>query len=403
MSACGHYTASTEIGQRLEKNMTTIYLIRHAEAEGNIYRRIHGQYDGRITPRGYKQIEYLAERFKDVPIDALCTSDLTRTRVTSTAITKYHDLPLNLDPRLREQNMGVWEDLPWGNVYRDDPEEIVYFAVDPAKFEVPESESFETLRTRVAAAITDIAKKNDGKTVAIVSHGMAIRSFISGVLGISSENISQVQHGDNTCVAKFAYENGKFAIDYYNDNSHIPQAISTFASQGWWKNKKATSPDLSNLVFEPMNVEKDAKLYSACYREGWKIAHGSEQGYSDAPYLRDARRVSGIDPRCLMKTYSGDKFAGIVELNPERMADEGVGWVSFCYIVPELRGQDFGVQLLGHAVSYYREKGRENLRLHVSERNKNGISFYEKYAFHEIGGEQGAVCRLKLMEKSLEQ
>ena len=37
--------------------MTTIYLIRHAEAEGNIYRRIHGQYDGRITPRGYKQIE----------------------------------------------------------------------------------------------------------------------------------------------------------------------------------------------------------------------------------------------------------------------------------------------------------------------------------------------------------
>ena len=32
--------------------MTTIYLIRHAEAEGNIYRRIHGQYEGRITPRG---------------------------------------------------------------------------------------------------------------------------------------------------------------------------------------------------------------------------------------------------------------------------------------------------------------------------------------------------------------
>ena len=32
--------------------MTTIYLIRHAEAEGNLYRRIHGIYDSLITKRG---------------------------------------------------------------------------------------------------------------------------------------------------------------------------------------------------------------------------------------------------------------------------------------------------------------------------------------------------------------
>ena len=29
--------------------MTTIYLIRHAEAEGNLYRRVHGWYDSLIT------------------------------------------------------------------------------------------------------------------------------------------------------------------------------------------------------------------------------------------------------------------------------------------------------------------------------------------------------------------
>ena len=32
--------------------MTTIYLIRHGEAEGNLYRRIHGQFDSNITPLG---------------------------------------------------------------------------------------------------------------------------------------------------------------------------------------------------------------------------------------------------------------------------------------------------------------------------------------------------------------
>ena len=32
--------------------MTTIYLIRHAEAEGNLYRRAHGWYNSTITDRG---------------------------------------------------------------------------------------------------------------------------------------------------------------------------------------------------------------------------------------------------------------------------------------------------------------------------------------------------------------
>ena len=31
-------------------SMTTVYIIRHAEAEGNVYRRCHGQYDSLLTP-----------------------------------------------------------------------------------------------------------------------------------------------------------------------------------------------------------------------------------------------------------------------------------------------------------------------------------------------------------------
>ena len=45
--------------------MTTIYLIRHAEAEGNLYRRAHGWYNSTITDRGYRQIAALAKRFAD--------------------------------------------------------------------------------------------------------------------------------------------------------------------------------------------------------------------------------------------------------------------------------------------------------------------------------------------------
>ena len=47
--------------------------------------------------------------------------------------------------------------------------------------------------------------------------------------------------------------------------------------------------------------------------------------------------------------------------------------------------------------------GRERGNQGVSERNERAISFYQKYAFQEISGEQGIVCRLLLMEKDLEQ
>ena len=82
--------------------MTKIYLIRHAEAEGNLYRRIQGHWDGSITALGLQQIDALAQRFRHEHIDALYCSSLSRARVTAEAITRYHDVPAVATPRLTE-------------------------------------------------------------------------------------------------------------------------------------------------------------------------------------------------------------------------------------------------------------------------------------------------------------
>ena len=51
--------------------MTEIYLIRHTQAEGNLYRVMQGHWDGGVTELGLRQIDLLAERFKNIHIDAL--------------------------------------------------------------------------------------------------------------------------------------------------------------------------------------------------------------------------------------------------------------------------------------------------------------------------------------------
>lgn len=107
--------------------MTTLYLIRHAEAEGNLYRRIHGWYDALVTPNGLRQIEALEGRFAGVPVDAVYSSDLYRTETTAKAVYLPKGLSLHTDPGLREVHMGDWEDRPWGEIRETDGERLTLF------------------------------------------------------------------------------------------------------------------------------------------------------------------------------------------------------------------------------------------------------------------------------------
>ena len=81
--------------------MTEIYLIRHTQAEGNLYRVMQGHWDGGVTELGLRQIDLLAERFKNIHIDALYSSDMYRARMTATAISRWHDTPIQTEPLLR--------------------------------------------------------------------------------------------------------------------------------------------------------------------------------------------------------------------------------------------------------------------------------------------------------------
>lgn len=114
--------------------MTTIYLIRHAEAEGNIFRRAHGWYDSSVTRNGLRQIEALKKRFENVPVDAVYASDLIRTCTTAGAVYRPKGLALHREPRFREVGMGVWEDVPFGQLAYDEPEKLLLFTQLPQRW-----------------------------------------------------------------------------------------------------------------------------------------------------------------------------------------------------------------------------------------------------------------------------
>lgn len=378
--------------------MTTIYLIRHAEAEGNLYRRIHGQYNSLVTENGYRQIAALRGRFEKIPLDAMYSSDLFRTMTTAGGICKVQNLTLVTRPGLREVNMGVWEDRTWGEVARNDAEELSRFNHTSPLWHVKEGETFAALRARVSSAILEIAACHPGQTIGIVSHGTAMRNALAVFRGLSIEQSASSGHSDNTAVSMLEVENGRVHVVFENDNSHLPEEISTLGRQKWWKHRDGSVVD-SNMWFKPLDMARDIRLYYKARKEAWVNIHGSLHNFDGDAFVTDAVSHWNHDPRSVMCAMLGEQTAGILQLDLRRDADNGVGYIPFFYMDPEHRKQGLGVQMLGQAVSIYRPLGRINLQLRCAPDNMVAQRFYQRHGFCKVREAEGTRVPLDIMQK----
>ncbi len=226
---------------------TTVYIIRHAEAEGNVYRRCHGQYNALLTTRAYKQLPYLAKRFENVPPAAVYSSDLFRARVTAQAVAEPHHLSVETRPVLREIDMGDWRTFRGPSCRTHGLSSTRCGVPVRGKQRRRTAETVMQAGQRMLDGVRAIVRENEGKEVAVVTHGSAIRGMLTIAHGFAPEQMGEIRWGDNTCVAKLEFdENGNIDVVYENDASHLPQEYSTFASIGWTNTKGIpTSPQIS--------------------------------------------------------------------------------------------------------------------------------------------------------------
>ena len=327
---------------------TKIFLVRHAEAEGNLFRIAHGQYDSIITPQGYRQLAWLRERFKDETLDAVYGSDLTRTRATASALYAPRGLPFRPLPLLREIKLGVWEQMTWGEIQRMDKTMYVDFNKRPDLWHAEGAESFAQVRDRMLAGIRQIASENPGGTVAAASHGAALRTLLGTLQGMTLEEIGRTGHGDNTAVSLLEVEGEDIQVIFRDDASHLPDHLSTFRRQSWHKDDAATEPGL---------------------------------------WFRYAVDECGRAAQALLDEESVGRIEMVLEPEALRITDYEV--------LPAHRGQRCGVQMLGQAVQYARAKERETLVLRCPEDMKG---YFAKYGFVPSGEDMAMDLRRVVRE-----
>jgi probable phosphoglycerate mutase len=380
--------------------MTKLYLIRHAEAEGNLYRRIHGQYNSLVTENGYRQIEALGDRFSSMPLDAVYSSDLFRTMTTAKTIAGPKGLPLVTRPELREINMGDWEDKTWGEMDLKNHAAMKLFVSSSPQWGVAGGETFAQLRKRASGALLRIAQDHPDQSVAVVTHGTAIRYARAAFQGLPLEESRNLGHSDNTAVTLLEVSGEKVIDVFGDDNSHLAPEISTLARQGWWRQATGTSPD-ENLWYEPLDLSQMAHrgLYYASRREAWVDLGRDLSWFERQHYMEKAEASSRENPQYLLSVLRKNTIVGLLQLDPEEGKEEDVGYISFFYMLPEFRGSGLGVQLMGQAISTYRPMGRTKLRLSCGEDNPGAMAFYQRYGFRKIGERQESFGTLYTLEK----
>ena len=201
------------------------------------------------------------------------------------------------------------------------------FSRDPVHWWVPGAETFEACTGRFLEGLKEIAGKNPGKTVAVFSHGSVIQAVLMELF--FGRDPKAVPLSDNTGVSLLHYENGSFSYEYLGDNSHLPEALSTFALQAWWR--KTDNRKEANLYFVPRDAE-------TALPEDLSIPQGE---------------------RVMLGILRDRPVGAVATLAPQGK----LGAVSGITLLPQMEGRYYADQLLGCAISHFRHLGCTQIRL----------------------------------------
>lgn len=201
---------------------TEIILIRHGETVANAAGTVQGQLDVELNATGIRQAGRLAERLRDVPLDAVYASDLSRAMHTARIIAEPHELNVIPTPELREWHLGEWQGRRIADILTVFPGEFEDFVHDSLTMTVTGGESRSAFQRRVSAALDLLTRRHSGGRIAVVTHGAALGMMFKHILNAETISFPRRPKTSNASYSKAVYfEDNSWQLLTWNDTSHL--------------------------------------------------------------------------------------------------------------------------------------------------------------------------------------
>jgi len=187
---------------------TRVYLIRHGQVVGHETPSYNGHADVALTEYGIAQYHQLRERLAAAGISACYSSDLSRCAAGAEIICADLGIRPQLDARLRELNIGIWEGMTWADIVVRYPQEWTARLADIVNYRVPAGESLLDLAERAVPALDEIVDTHKGENILIVGHGGMNRTLLLHAIGAPLSSLFNIEQ-------KYGCLN---IIDFYADD-----------------------------------------------------------------------------------------------------------------------------------------------------------------------------------------
>ena len=165
--------------------MAHFYFTRHGQTIWNVENKICGATDIKLTPLGHEQAIALGQKIanEDYHIDKILYSPLIRAAETARHISEETGIPMEMEPRLKEQNFGKWESTPRnGEEFRS--AKIRFIDLYEG------GESMLQMAQRIFNLLDDIKKEADHTTYLLVAHNGIARFMQSYFYDMSNEEFA---------------------------------------------------------------------------------------------------------------------------------------------------------------------------------------------------------------------
>lgn len=163
-------------------SLKTIYVFRHGETDWNKEHRMQGGSDIPLNENGRRQAAFLAEFFRANPVEVFLSSDLIRAHDTARIARGEMDVPIILDARLRETNLGDAEGMLFTEAEAKFGKDFIlqWRHVGPEYQHVrfPNGESKLEHLMRLLNALESFMHAAPHQRIGVATHGGAIRRLI---------------------------------------------------------------------------------------------------------------------------------------------------------------------------------------------------------------------------------
>lgn len=183
-----------------------------------------------LSEQGKEEARLLGRRLASYSIDAVYSSDLLRAMETADIIIEqiFRLTQISLKNQVRqglqESDFGCltgMKDEVIAQEYKEFMEGRFFVKED---WSYPDGESGQEVFKRFSKVIDEITQRTDLQNVVIVTHGMAIRSFLAGLfLKSQKDRLLLAKNFKRGSLTELLYDekNNRFYLERWNDYSHL--------------------------------------------------------------------------------------------------------------------------------------------------------------------------------------